>query len=123
MQALVKYAPGAGNMEIRQIPEPVPGPGQVLLKVAYAGICGSDMHIYSGAIEFKKYPLVPGHEISGTIAGTGPGVKDWRVGERVTTEHTFSTCGQCLYCPGANTRSAHPGNPWALISTVVLLNM
>ncbi|MGI9861447.1 zinc-binding dehydrogenase [Moorella naiadis] len=98
MQALVKYAPGAGNMEVRPIPEPVPGPGQVLLQVAYAGICGSDMHIYAGAIEFKKYPLVPGHEISGTIAATGPGVKDWRVGERVTTEHTFSTCGRCLYC-------------------------
>lgn len=94
----MKYAPGSGNMEIRQIPDPEPGPGQILLKVAYAGICGSDMHIYSGAIEFKKYPRVPGHEISGIIVATGPGVQNWQVGERVTTEHTFSTCGQCFYC-------------------------
>nr|WP_170290886.1 alcohol dehydrogenase catalytic domain-containing protein [Moorella glycerini] len=85
-------------MELRQLPEPEPGPGQVRLKVAYTGICGSDIHIYSGAIELNNYPLVPGHEISGIIDAIGPGVNEWKVGERVTTEHTFSTCGHCRYC-------------------------
>ncbi|MGI9952645.1 zinc-binding dehydrogenase [Moorellaceae bacterium AZ2] len=98
MQALVKYAPGEGSMEVRNLPEPEPGPGQVKLKVAFAGICGSDLHIRSGAMELKSYPLVLGHEMSGIIAAVGPGVQRWHAGEQVTVEHTFSICGHCTHC-------------------------
>ena len=97
MKAVMKLSPGAGNIGVRDIPEPQPGPGQVLIEVAAAGICGTDLHIYHD--EFKTNPpVVLGHEIAGEVVALGAGAQGVRVGARVTTETYFSTCGACRYC-------------------------
>lgn len=99
MKALIKYASGPGNVEIREIPEPEPGPGQVKIAVMAAGVCGSDLHIYHDEI---KIPIVPpvvmGHEFAGVVAAVGDGVDAVSVGDRVTSETTAWSCGACLQC-------------------------
>jgi D-arabinitol dehydrogenase (NADP+) len=75
---------------------PDPGPGQVLIKVAAAGICGTDIHIYHGEYE-ATYPITPGHEFSGTVAAVGAGVTRFQAGERVTADPNIP-CYRCLPC-------------------------
>jgi L-iditol 2-dehydrogenase len=97
MEALMKVASGVGNVELRQIDEPAPGPGQALIEVRAAGICGTDLHIYHD--EFRtRPPVVMGHEVAGVVAALGAGVTGIEVGQRVTTETYFSTCGACRFC-------------------------
>ena len=85
MQALTKLASGPGNVAIAQRPEPSAAPGQVVLDVVAAGICGTDLHIHDG-----DYPSVPpvtmGHEVSGIVAELGEGVEQSWLGARVVTE-------------------------------------
>jgi len=99
MQALVKYSKGPGNMEIREVPEPKPGPGEVKIEVKAAGICGSDIHIYHDTIAIPlNPPVITGHEFSGVVNAIGEGVTSCKVGDRVTSETAISYCGQCSYC-------------------------
>lgn len=94
MKAVVYDRPG--TFDIRQVPVPQPGPGEVLLRMVVAGVCGTDLHLHDG--EFgPTYPLTPGHEIVGEVAGMGPGVTEVSVGERVTIDNTAS-CGRCVEC-------------------------
>ena len=86
-----------GNVALAERPEPEPGPGQVVVSVVGAGICGTDLHIEAG-----EYPSVPpvtmGHEVSAVVAEVGDGVPaEWRRA-RVVTQTYFSTCGECAYC-------------------------
>jgi L-iditol 2-dehydrogenase len=86
-------------MELREAPRPTPGPGQVVIKVQAAGICGSDLHIRAWDIQIPiRPPVITGHEFSGTIEELGSGVEEWQVGERVTAEPSYSVCGRCLWC-------------------------
>ncbi len=102
MKAVMKVATGVGHVELRDIAEPAPGPGQVLIRVKAAGICGTDLHIYHD--EFKTVPpVVLGHEVAGEISALGPGVSGIEEGKRVTTETYFSTCGRCRYCRDGQT--------------------
>lgn len=102
MKAVMKVAPGVGNIELRDIAEPEPQAGQVKIKVHAAGICGTDLHIYKD--EFKSWPpVVLGHEVAGEIVEVGRGVENIKPGERVTTETYFSTCGNCRYCRNGQT--------------------
>ena len=98
MRALVKYAPGKGNVEIRDIPVRQPEADEILIKVRYCGICGTDLHIY--ADEFPNTPpVVMGHEYCGTIAQVGEKVRGtWKVGERVVGELHTGACGKCALC-------------------------
>jgi L-iditol 2-dehydrogenase len=97
MKAVMKVAPGAGNVELRDIDEPSPGPGQVKIRVRAAGICGTDLHIYKD--EFRsRPPVVLGHEIAGEIAEVAPDILGIQPGMRVTTETYYATCGICMYC-------------------------
>lgn len=97
MKAVMKVARGVGNVELRDIPEPFPAAGQVKIQVRAAGICGTDLHILRD--EFRSVPpVVLGHEIAGEISALGDDVDRWTVGDRVTTETYFSTCGECAYC-------------------------
>jgi L-iditol 2-dehydrogenase len=97
MKAVMKVAPGIGNIELREIDEPAVLAGQVKIKVHSAGLCGTDLHIYKD--EFRSSPpVVLGHEVSGEIVEVGDGVDGVRPGVRVTTETYFSTCGSCRYC-------------------------
>ncbi|MCM5705701.1 Zn-dependent oxidoreductase [Larsenimonas salina] len=76
---------------------PAPAPGEVLVKVAFVGICGSDMHILHGDNAFVRYPRVIGHEFSGTVAALGDDVTGWTEGERVCVDPVIS-CGTCYPC-------------------------
>jgi threonine 3-dehydrogenase len=99
MQAVVK-AKAAPGIELREVPVPAPGPGEVLVRVEAASVCGTDLHIYSwdpwarGRI---RPPLIPGHEFSGAVAGLGQGVTAVREGDLVSAEMHVA-CGKCLQC-------------------------
>jgi len=83
------------NIEERPLPEVQND--EVLVKVACAGICGSDVTLFKGAHPFRKPPIIPGHEISGTVVKVGNDVYDHQAGERVMVNHTIP-CGSCRYC-------------------------
>ncbi len=97
MKALVKTAPGYGNLEIQNKPEPNPGKNQVKIEVKYAGVCGSDIHTFEGHYKVGV-PVTLGHEFSGVVTEVGEGVTEFQVGDRVTSETTFYICGECRYC-------------------------
>lgn len=99
MQAVMKVAPGVGNVELREIDEPTPPPGHVKIAVQAAGVCGTDLHIYYD--EFRtRPPVVMGHEVAGRIVELGAGVTGLHEGDRVTTETYYWTCGACRFCRG-----------------------
>ena len=85
------------HLEIADLPEPTPGPGEVLVRVAACGICGSDVHGYDGSSGRRIPPIVMGHEAAGTIAATGDGVTGLAEGARVTFDSTIY-CGACSHC-------------------------
>ncbi|HHX43517.1 MAG TPA: alcohol dehydrogenase catalytic domain-containing protein [Chloroflexi bacterium] len=98
MRALVKYAAGKGNVGVRDVPVRQPEADEVLIRVKYCGICGTDLHIE--ADEFPNTPpVVMGHEYCGTIVAVGEGVRDrWSVGDRVVGELHTGACGVCSLC-------------------------
>jgi alcohol dehydrogenase, propanol-preferring len=79
-------------------PDPEPGPGQVLLSVAACGVCRTDLHIVDGELSEPKLPLVPGHQIVGTVTGAGEGAERFAPGRRVGVPWLGWTCGECRYC-------------------------
>ncbi len=95
MRSVVVKEPGQLNIESR--PVPVPGAHEVRVKIAFAGICGSDVHIYHGHNPFAKYPRVIGHEFYGIIDAVGEQVSPARIGERVAVDPVVS-CGHCYPC-------------------------
>lgn len=103
MQALVRTGNGPGEFELREVPEPAVRPGTVKLAVAYAGICGTDLHMYRGELP-TAVPMVLGHEFSGTVREVGDGVEGLAPGDRVTVEHTCSVCGTCVACRSGRTQ-------------------
>ena len=103
MDAIVKPTAGPG-LELRQVPVPVPGPGEVLIKIHKTAICGSDVHIYKWnqwAQQHVKPPQVIGHEYVGEVAELGAGVTGFAVGQRVSGEGHI-TCGHCRNCHTGN---------------------
>jgi L-iditol 2-dehydrogenase len=97
MRALRKLAPRPGNVDYVDVPAPRCIGEHVVLKIAAAGICGTDLHIYDGEYPTRP-PVTMGHEVAGTVFEVGAGVKGWQVGDRVTSETYFSVCGSCRYC-------------------------
>ncbi len=99
MQAVVKTKAAPG-IELREVPVPAPGPGEVLVRVETASVCGTDLHIYNWDPWAKGRihpPLIPGHEFSGAVAGVGRGVTTVREGDPVSAEMHVA-CGKCLQC-------------------------
>ena len=89
MRALVKTAPGKGNLELRDVPVPDIGDEDVLMKVTYCGICGSDLHIESGVFPCPT-PIIPGHEYTGIVAKSGKNVDQFKEGERISFRRGFN---------------------------------
>jgi propanol-preferring alcohol dehydrogenase len=85
-------------LELKEVKVPRPGPGQVLIRVTACGVCRTDLHIVDGELTEPKLPLIPGHEIVGTLAAVGAAVKQFRVGDRVGVPWLGHTCGRCRYC-------------------------
>ncbi len=98
MKAVVKTAPGYDQMEFLDIEEPKVYGDRIKIKVAYTGVCGSDIHTFKGEYKNPTTPVVLGHEFSGEVVEVGPDVTKFKVGDRVTSETTFETCGVCRYC-------------------------
>ena len=94
---MVLSAPGAPlRFEPRE--DPVPGPGDVRVKVGACGVCRTDLHVVDGELPDIAYPIVPGHEVVGRVDALGLGVTSLRVGERVGVPWLGYTCGECSYC-------------------------
>ena len=85
------------QLELTKMPEPQPGPDEILVRVRACGICGSDVHGFDGSTGRRIPPLVMGHEAAGEVAATGANVHDLRPGDRVTFDSTIY-CGQCFHC-------------------------
>jgi D-arabinitol dehydrogenase (NADP+) len=101
----------ARHWQLTDVPDPEPGPGQVTLRVAAAGLCGTDVHLDAG--EFGPvYPLTPGHEIAGVVAAAGPGVTSPAPGQLVALDN-MTACDCCPQCRRARPSSAPPCGPWA----------
>ncbi len=99
MRAMVLERPG-GPLRAAELADPVPAPGQVLLEVRACGVCRTDLHILDGELNEPKLPLVPGHQIVGTVAGAGDGAERFASGERVGVPWLGWTDGSCRYCLG-----------------------
>ena len=97
MRAMVLIAPGE-PLRLQQLPVPQPAAGQVLLKVSACGICRTDLHVVDGELTEPNLPLVPGHQIVGTIEGLGAGVTGLRPGQRVGVPWLGGSCGNCWFC-------------------------
>ncbi|HEY5652138.1 MAG TPA: alcohol dehydrogenase catalytic domain-containing protein, partial [Acidimicrobiia bacterium] len=99
MKGLVKTRPGSG-LWLTEVPDPEPGPNDVVIDVSFTSICGTDLHIYDWdewAAETVPIGMVVGHEFSGVVARVGSAVVDVEVGQRVTGEGHL-TCGHCRNC-------------------------
>lgn len=90
-----------GNpMRVEEVPDPCPGPGEALVKVAACGVCRTDLeYLHEGTRPMKPFPIILGHEVSGTVAGLGEGVEGLAPGQRVVAAFTFP-CGTCPWCRG-----------------------
>jgi propanol-preferring alcohol dehydrogenase len=97
MDAMVLDAPGL-PLRHGRLPRPVPGHGEVLLRVNSCGICRTDLHVAAGELTDPKLPLILGHEIVGTVVEVGPGVERFTLGERLGVPWLGWTCGTCGYC-------------------------
>ncbi|KRD90539.1 sorbitol dehydrogenase [Bacillus sp. Root147] len=98
MKAVMKVEPGYDKMLLKTIPESEVQKNQVKIKVAYTGICGTDIHTFTGQYKNSQTPVVLGHEFSGIVVEVGKDVTKVKVGDKVTSETTFVTCGECDYC-------------------------
>ena len=97
MRAMV-MARSPGRLELRQVAVPDPGEDQILVKVHACGVCRTDLHVLDGELAEPRLPLVPGHEIVGSVAALGRNVERFREGERVGIPWLGWTCGECRFC-------------------------
>lgn len=95
MRACVLPNPG-DSLRIERLRDPVPGPGEVLIRVAACGVCHTDLHVMKAEVAFPT-PCVLGHEVSGTVVETGAGVDSVSAGDRVATSFIMP-CGECAFC-------------------------
>lgn len=101
MQAMVLDEPGQA-MHMRSLPYPLPGPDQLLVKIAACAVCRTDLHVVDGELLNPKLPIIPGHEIIGRVAACGANAGSFSIGERIGIPWLGWTCGECGYC-----RSGH----------------
>lgn len=103
-RSVVIHGPGRASLD--SLPMTPPRPGEVVIKVAFEGVCGTDLEIFHGTLGYysagkASYPITPGHEFSGCITAVGALVKEFREGERVVAE-CIQSCGECSECARSN---------------------
>ena len=109
MKAMQLQAPGE-NLQAVALPEPVPGPGQIGVRVLACGVCRTDLHVVDGDLTEPKLPIIPGHEIVGRVDALGEGVDGFEIDQRVGIPWLGHTCGHCAYCQsGAENLCDEPG--------------
>ncbi|CCE07243.1 alcohol dehydrogenase [Bradyrhizobium sp. STM 3843] len=111
MKAAVVKAFGK-PLVIEDVPVPVPGPGELLVKLKACGVCHTDLHAASGDWPVKPVPpFIPGHEVAGVVAALGPGVTDFKIGDAVGVAWLHDACMRCEYCEtGWETLCEHQHN-------------
>jgi propanol-preferring alcohol dehydrogenase len=97
MKAMQLAAPRT-PLHLVELPRPEPGPGELLLQVRACGVCRTDLHVVDGDLTDGKLPIIPGHEIVGTVISRGAGVERFAVGDRVGVPWLGATCGACDFC-------------------------
>ena len=101
MQAMVLEFPAPVNtnpLHLLELPPLLPGPGEVLVKVNYCGICHTDLHIVEGELPLVRLPLIPGHQVVGQVVELGPRTTRFQVGDRLGFGWLQWACGQCHFC-------------------------
>jgi propanol-preferring alcohol dehydrogenase len=88
----------ANPLRLAQLPIPAPSAGEIRMRVRACGICHTDLHIVEGDLPLPKLPVVPGHQVVGTVDALGNGVTEFRVGDRVGVPWLYSADGDCAYC-------------------------
>ncbi|MFQ5759198.1 MAG: zinc-dependent alcohol dehydrogenase family protein [Candidatus Bathyarchaeia archaeon] len=97
MQAMILKAPGQPLQEA-ELPAPAPEPGQLLIRVHACGVCRTDLHVVDGDLTEPELPVVPGHQIVGTVVEVGRGSSQYRMGDRVGVPWLGWSCGRCDFC-------------------------
>jgi propanol-preferring alcohol dehydrogenase len=98
MRAMTLQQRGAGRLVEAELPERAPGAGEVLIRVRACGVCRTDLHVVDGELAVAELPVVPGHEVVGTVAAVGEGVDGLVLGQRVGLPWLGWACGACVYC-------------------------
>jgi alcohol dehydrogenase, propanol-preferring len=101
MRAWVVRSPApidTGPLELTELPDPVPGPGEVRVRVTTCGVCRTDLHVAEGDLPVRRTPVVAGHEVVGVVDALGPGTARFGVGARIGIAWLRSTCGTCRPC-------------------------
>ena len=101
MRAMVLEKTGPvseSSLKGSDVPEPTPGPGEILVKVCACGVCRTDLHTVEGDLSLPHLPVTPGHQVVGTVKSVGEGVKRFQEGDRVGVAWLNSTCGHCRFC-------------------------
>lgn len=99
MKAMVLTGPGT-KLRPEDMADPLPGAGEVRVKVSACGVCRTDLHVVDGELPDIKYPIIPGHEVVGRVDAVGPDVGNLKLGDRVGVPWLGHTCGVCAYCRG-----------------------
>lgn len=86
-----------GKLSVQTLPDPTPGPKDLIIEVSAVGICGTDIHVLDGEFEGATFPIIPGHEVSGTVVEVGSEVRGFAKGDKVTVNNTL-TCMECEFC-------------------------
>jgi len=129
MRAMVLDRPApieAHPLTAREVPRPEPGPDQVLLRVSVCGVCRTDLHTVEADFPLPRTPIIPGHQVVGTVEAVGPGVTEPARGDRVGVAWLHETCGGCRFCrtgrenlcPDARFTGLHADGGYAEFMTV-----
>ena len=96
---LTKNAPIESNpLQIEDMQDPIPGPGEILVRVRCCAICRTDLHVIEGDLSPVTLPIIPGHQVVGTVVALGRGCRRLEIGDRVGIAWLRSTCGECAFC-------------------------
>lgn len=101
MHALLLDAPGAASthpLQLRDLPDPEPGAGEIALRVAACGVCRTDLQLTEGDIPAHRRPVIPGHQAVGRVEAVGSGVEGWSIGDRAGVAWLGGADGTCAYC-------------------------
>ena len=97
MRAMILDKPGL-PLEMREVPVPEPSPNQLLIKISACGVCRTDLHILDGELASPSLPLIPGHQIVGTVEEVGSDARSFKPGNKVGVPWLGWTCGTCRFC-------------------------
>lgn len=98
LERVSRFAEEPDPLKLLEVPDPVPGNGEVLIRISACGVCHTELDEIEGRTPPFVFPMVPGHQVVGRVAAKGRGVKDLQIGDRVGVGWIFSSCGVCRHC-------------------------